>query len=110
MPLLSAIRLAGVAATASALAGAATAATEMDWLSLCGKCMSATITAKSGIGAAHVVAEGRITRREAEGWCANWSPATNPQSCVRERLASEDAKKTYRATADSTKGRISAIN
>jgi hypothetical protein len=88
----------------------AAARTSTDWLSLCGKCLSPSITSKSGLGTANAVAEGRITRRDAEEWCANWSPGTNLETCARQQLASGEAKKTYRATADCTKGRITAID
>jgi hypothetical protein len=107
---LTTARVAGVAATTAALACPAAAAAEMDWLALCGKCLSPSIISKSGIGTANAVAEGRITRRDAEGWCANWSPGDPLDACVRRELASADARKTYRATADCTKGRITAID
>jgi len=110
MRLLTATRLAGVVATASALFAAAPAAAQKDWLSLCGKCLSPSITSKSGLGTANAVAEGRITRRDAEGWCANWAPGEPLETCVRRELASGEANKTYRATADCTKGRITAID
>jgi len=101
-------RFAGALAAMSIVAGAGAA--EMDWLSLCSKCLSPGITSKSGIGSANAVAEGKITRREAEGWCANWSPGTDLETCVRQQLASDVAKRSYRASADCTKGRITAID
>ena len=99
-----------LAALAAMSIVAAADAAEMDWLSLCGKCMSPGITSKFGIGTANAVAEGKITRREAEGWCANWSPGENLEACVRRELASDTAQRTYRASADCTKGRITAID
>jgi hypothetical protein len=95
------------AVAALGLAGAAHAA-QSEWLSLCSKCLSPSITSKSGIGTAHATAEARITRGDAEDWCANWSPGD--KSCVREQLASEEARKTYRATADCVAGRITPID
>ena len=93
-----------------ALAAAAPAGAQSDWLSLCGKCLSPSITSKSGIGTSNAVAEGRTTRRDAEGWCANWEPGKNQAACVGDQLAAEDAKKTYRAVADCPGGKITAID
>jgi hypothetical protein len=96
------------ALAALALAGVAAHAAPGEWLSLCSKCLSPSVTSKSGIGTAHAVAEARITRQDAEDWCANWSPGD--KSCVREQLASEEVKRTYRATADCLAGRITPID
>ena len=49
-----------------------------------------------------------MTRKEIEGWCANWTP--DDKGCVARELASDAAKKTYRASADCTKGRITAVD
>jgi hypothetical protein len=97
------------AATGLAIAVAtAASAAEGEWLSLCSKCVNPAITAKSGLGTSKATAEGRITRREIEAWCANWEPGN--KTCVRTQLASEDTKKTWRASADCTAGRITAID
>ena len=96
------------AAAALGLAGAAAHAAQGEWLSLCSKCLSPSISAKSGIGTAHATAEARITRQDAEDWCVNWSPGE--KSCAREQLASDEAKRTYRATADCLAGRITPID
>src|SRR5262245_210188 len=84
------------------------AAEQYDWLSLGSKFWAPTITSKSGIGTAHAVAEAKVTRKEIEGWCANWTP--DDKGCVARELASDAAKKTYRASADCTKGRITAVD
>lgn len=63
---------------------------------------------ESGIGTAHAVAEAHVTRKEIEGWCANWSP--DDKGCVARELASDAAKQTYRASADCTRGRITAVH
>ena len=97
-----------VGLAALALVVAAAHAAESEWLSLCSKCLSPSITSKSGIGTAHATAEARITRKDAEDWCANWSPGD--KSCAREQLASEEARKTYRASADCLAGRITPID
>ena len=97
-------------ATAGAVvlgAPAGAGATE-EWLSLGSKYWAPTVTSKSGIGTAHAVAEARATRKEIEGWCANWTP--DDKGCAARELASEAARKMYRASADCTKGRITAVD
>src|SRR4029077_14258653 len=79
-----------------------------EWLSLGSKYWAPTITSKSGIGTAHAVAEAHVTRKEIEGWCANWTP--DDKGCVARELASDAAKRTYRASADCTRGRITAVD
>ena len=103
-------RLARVTAFAAVTTNISVAAAQNDWLSLCGKCLSPSVTSKSGIGTAQARAEGRITRGDAEGWCQNWEPQTPIQQCVRLQLSSDDAKRTYRATADCTAGKITPID
>ncbi len=89
--------------------GAPAAAQPYGWLSLCGKCLSPSITRTSGLGTAKAVAEGKITRKDVEGWCGSWEPQDVP-GCVRRELQSADLAKTYRATADCKVGRITAID
>jgi hypothetical protein len=89
-------------------AGAALGAAETEWLSLGNQHWSPTVTSKSGIGTANATAEAKVTRKEIEGWCANWSP--QDKNCVRQTLASEDAKRTYRASADCMRGRITPVD
>lgn len=79
-----------------------------EWLSLGSKHWAPTVVSKSGIGTANAVAEARVTRDEIAGWCENWSPGD--RDCVRRELASPEARKTYRATADCTRGRITAVD
>lgn len=93
---------------AALIARGSDAVAESDWLSLGSKHWAPTITAKSGIGTAHAVAEARVTRKEIQGWCANWSP--DDKGCVARELASDAAKQTYRASADCTRGRITAVD
>lgn len=94
-------------AAAVALAGSVGVAAA-DWLSLGSKHWAPTVTSKSGIGTANAVAEAKVTREEIAGWCGNWSPGD--ADCVKRELASEAAKKTYRATADCTRGRITTVD
>ncbi|MBS0520126.1 MAG: hypothetical protein JSR90_15635 [Proteobacteria bacterium] len=79
------------------------------WLALCRKCLSPTVVESSGLGTTHAVAVARITREGATDWCGNWQP-DHVASCVQEALASDDARLTYRATADCLHGRITAID
>ena len=97
-----------VLVAAAVLAGAAMGAAQTERLSLGSKHWAPTVTSKSGIGTANAMAEARVTRQEIEGWCANWTPGD--KNCVRQTLASEDAKKTYRASADCTRGRITPVD
>ena len=88
--------------------GPASAQGQMDWLAVCAKCLSPTIQTRSGIGTASAIATARITRQGAEDWCANWAPGD--RGCVATQLASDEAKQTYRASADCTRGKITPID
>lgn len=77
-------------------------------LAICSKCWAPTVFSKSGIGTANAVAEARATREAIAGWCQNWTP--DDRGCVQRELSSPDAKRTYRASADCTRGRITAID
>jgi hypothetical protein len=100
--------LAGVAALIGAGATVSAAAAPAEWLSLGSKHWAPTVIKKSGIGTANAVAEAKVTRKEIEGWCANWTP--EDRACVQRELATDAAKKTYRASADCTAGRITAVD
>src|SRR5262245_51137830 len=98
-----------IAAALAVIAGTTSGAgAEGEWLSLGSKHWAPTITSKSGIGTAHARAEARVTRKEIAGWCANWTP--DDKGCVARELASDAAKQTYRASADCTRGRITAVD
>ncbi|MEO8112898.1 MAG: hypothetical protein ABI655_00860, partial [Phenylobacterium sp.] len=90
------------------IAGAVQAETASDWLSICSQCVSPTVTRHTGYGTANAVAEGKITRSDVASWCAQWQP--DDRTCLRTQSASEDMAKTYRATADCTAGRITAVD
>tara|TARA_R110001583_G_scaffold191541_2_gene356931 strand:+ start:23139 stop:23939 length:801 start_codon:yes stop_codon:yes gene_type:complete len=97
-----------LAAAATAFALPAAAAGQEEWLSLGSKHWSPTVFSKTGAGTENAVAEARVTRAAIEGWCANWSPGD--RDCVRSQLATPEAKKTWRATANCIKGRITAVD
>ncbi len=100
------MRLAGAAAAAVVSAGAAGA--QGEWLSLGSKSWAPTVVSKSGIGTANAVAAAKVTHKEIEGWCANWSPGD--KACVQRELSSPETKKTYRAAADCVAGRITPVD
>ena len=89
---------------------AAQSTQETEWISQCGQCLSPHVTSKSGIGTANAVAEGKISRKDAEDWCQNWESQNPLADCVKDQLANEDPKTVYRITADCSKGRITAVN
>src|SRR5687767_10812347 len=101
-------RMMRLAAAAAALVSACASAAQGEWLSLGAKSWAPAVISKSGIGTANAIAEARVTRKEIEGWCANWSPSD--KGCVQRELSSPDAKKTYRASADCPAGRITAVD
>src|SRR5262245_17643956 len=97
-----------VAIAAVVMGGASHALATDESLSLGSKYWAPTVTSKSGIGTAHAAAEAKVTGKELEGWCANWTP--DDKGCVARELASEAAKRTYRASADCARGRITAVD
>jgi hypothetical protein len=66
------------------------------------------VTTKSGIGTANAFAEARMTAAALRTSCAETDPQ-NVEACMRREMA-EASKKTYRATADCTSGRITTID
>ena len=101
-------RALAVVAAAATLAAVVPAFAADEWLSLGSKEWAPTVTSKSGIGTANATAEAKVTRKEIEGWCANWSPGD--KGCVARELARPEAKLTYRASADCTRGRITPVD
>ena len=93
---------------AAAAAVTLTGAVGAEQLSLGAKHWAPTIFKQSGTGTANAMAEAKVTRAEIEGWCANWTPGD--KGCVTRELSSEAAKRVYRASADCTHGRITAID
>ena len=79
-----------------------------DGLSRGAKGWAPSVTKKTGIGTANAVAEAKVTREDIAGWCANWTP--DDAGCVAREMATDDAKRSYRATADCTRGRITPID
>ncbi len=97
------------AALLAAAAAGGAAAAEPAWLALCSRCLSPTVIDSSGLGTANATATARITRDGATAWCENWQP-DGVAACVREQMAGDDARRVFRASADCTSGRITAID
>jgi hypothetical protein len=95
-------------ALAGAFSTSVNCATQTEWLSLCGQCLNPSVSSKSGMGTANAVVEARITRNDAVAWCSNWHPEDS--NCANGQLSSDEAKKTYRATANCTAGQLNAID
>lgn len=95
---------------AAALAGALSFPlhAQQEWLSLGSKHWAPTVVSKSGIGTANAVAEARVMRESVRAWCENWAPGD--RDCVNREMASPEARKTYRASADCIAGRITAVD
>jgi len=95
------------AALAAALLLASPARAE-EWLALCSKCLSPTVTSKTGAGTSNAVAIARITEAGARAWCGNWEPGN--RDCVRQQMSQPEAAQTFRASADCPAGRITAVD
>jgi hypothetical protein len=76
------------------------------FLSLCSKCVDLRVSSLTGAGTTNAVAEARITREDAKGWCENWQPGSNLAACIRDQMADN---KLYRASADCRAGRITSV-
>ncbi len=102
-------RIQALASTAIlALAALGSTGATAEWLALCSKCVNPTIFALTGTDTTNASAQARITRQEIEGWCANWQPGD--AGCVSRGLKEHDLQKVYRASADCTGGRITAVD
>jgi len=78
-----------------------------EWIPLCSKCLTPSISSKSGIGTAHAVAEGKVTFKDAQQWCASWEP--DNQGCPNEQLDSEKGA-VYRISANCPAGRLTSFD
>jgi len=78
-------------------------------LAECSKCPSPTVTAKSGLGTANAVIEGKLTLQDAKDWCANWEPGSNPDACAQEQVT-QDKGAIYRTSANCLTGHLLALN
>ena len=74
------------------------------------KCLNPRVTTKSGIGTANATAEAKIHPADAAKWCATYKP--KDKLCVQEQVRSGwiGFRGLYRANADCTAGRMTAID
>ncbi|SRR6266496_18030 len=79
------------------LAVTAAAQEQGDWISLCSKCLSPSVSSKAGIGTTNAVAVGKVTIKDAEMWCGSWEP--DNKSCPKEQLAGEKGQ-VYKIAAN----------
>ena len=59
-----------------------------EWISLCSKCLSPSVSAKSGAGTTNAVAQGKVTLKDAEMWCGSWEP--DNKACAKEQLGERE--------------------
>jgi hypothetical protein len=78
-----------------------------DWISLCSKCLSPSVSSKSGIGTTNAVAIAKVTLRDAEMWCGSWDP--DNKSCPKEQLASEKGQ-VYKISANCPAGKFTSTD
>src|SRR4051794_1160213 len=90
------MRLLGVLAVLS-LPLSGLAQEQGDWISLCSKCLSPSVSSKSGIGTTNATASGKVTLKDAQMWCGSWEP--DNKTCPKEQLASEKAQ-VYKISAN----------
>jgi len=106
MKLLRYLRNAGLFVPLVALLAAAQQ-TQSDWISLCSKCLSPSVSAKSGIGTTNATASGKVTLKDAEMWCGSWEP--NNKGCAKEQLANEKGQ-MYRISANCPAGKFTSTD
>ena len=104
MKLFRYLRKAGLFLPIVALLAAAQQ-TQGDWISLCSKCLSPSVSAKSGVGTTNATASGKVTLKDAEMWCGSWDP--DNKSCAKEQLANEKGQ-TYKISANCPAGKLTS--
>ena len=72
-----------------------------EWISLCSKCLSPSVSSKSGAGTTNAVAQGKVTLKDAQMWCGSWEP--DNKACPKEQLASEKGA-VYKISANCPAG------
>jgi hypothetical protein len=86
---------------------AAAQQTQGDWISLCSKCLSPSVSSKSGIATTNAAAMGKVTLKDAEMWCGSWEP--DNKSCPKEQLASEKGQ-VYKIAANCPAGKFTSTD
>ena len=78
-----------------------------DWISLCSKCLSPSVTSKSGIGTTNATASGKVTLKDAQMWCGSWDP--DNKRCPSEQLAGEKGQ-LYKISANCPAGKLTSTD
>lgn len=78
-----------------------------EWISLCSKCLSPSVSSKTGAGTTSAVAQGRVTMKDAQMWCGSWEP--DNKTCPKEQLDSEKGK-AYRIAANCPGGKLTSYD
>jgi hypothetical protein len=76
-----------------------------EWISLCSKCLSPSVSSKSGAGTTNAVAQGKVTLKDAQMWCGSWEP--DNKACPKEQLASEKGA-VYKISANCPAGKFAS--
>src|SRR5882757_6781815 len=76
-----------------------------EWISLCSKCLSPSVSSKSGVGTTNAVAQGKVTLKDAQMWCGSWEP--DNKACPKEQLDSEKGA-TYKISANCPAGKFTS--
>ena len=76
-----------------------------EWIALCSKCLTPSVSSKSGIGTAAAMASGKVTLRDAQMWCGSWEP--DNQACPKEQLAGEKGQ-VYKISANCPAGKLTS--
>jgi hypothetical protein len=79
------------------------AQTQADWISLCSKCLSPSVSSKTGVGTTNAVAVGKITLKDAEMWCGSWEP--DNKGCPKQQLTNEKGQ-MYKISANCPAGKF----
>ena len=78
-----------------------------DWISLCSKCLSPSVSSKSGVGTTHATASGKVTLKDAQMYCGSWDP--DNKACPREQLTSEKGQ-IYNISANCPAGKLTSTD
>ncbi len=80
-----------------------------DYLPVHAKEPAMRIYEKSGLGTASALAKARLTRKDAEAWCEQWRPDSDPATCASE-VQAEFGGQEFMARADCVVGTITAVD
>ena len=81
------------------------AQTQADWISLCSKCLSPSVSSKTGLGTTNAVAVGKVALKDAEMWCGSWEP--DNKGCAKQQLTNEKGQ-MYKISANCPAGKFTS--